>query len=420
MGEPTSGLVANSVLVEMGEETLAPAQDIQIVTQSEETLPNEGGELSTQSVLTTQDSGVSYIDENGKLTQTENGAEVQELSSDTGTNNWGGGGATWYVVFAEGIEGGWKAVSLINTAEFYHPLTVILLLVFLLMVLEALVFFAVIYGQSERNLAIAAAREAESASRAKSQFLSQMSHEIRAPINAIIGLDTILLRDQSISGSVRESLEKISMSVHHLLSLINDILDMSRIESGRMELAEEEFSLTELLGEVETIIGGQCEDRRLSFVCEKSEDLRERYVGDALKLKQVMINVMGNSVKFTEAPGTVTLSVGQTPMPDGRSLLSLTMSDTGIGMDEDYIPRLFEAFFQEDTANTTKFGGSGLGMAITKNLVDMMGGEIWVESEKGVGTTFFVNMPLGVVPETAVASVVGEEPGVLIQDVGCP
>lgn len=261
--------------------------------------------------------------------------------------------------------------------------------------MEAVVFVAVIYNQSEKNLAIASAREAQSASRAKTRFLSQMSHEIRTPINAIIGLDSIVLRDESISPHTREELEKIGASARHLLSLINDILDMSRIESGRMALNEEKFSLRELLDQVNVIIGGQCDDKRLHYTCNKVGSLDAYYYGDSLKLKQVIINILGNSVKFTEPPGDITFTVEQTDCTDDKATLRFTMQDTGIGMDKDYLPKLFDAFSQEDSANTNQYGGSGLGMAITKSFVELMSGEISVDSEKGRGTTFTVSLTLG-------------------------
>lgn len=300
-----------------------------------------------------------------------------------------------YVAFVESIEGDWQVISLINTNLFYRPLRIILLLVALFTLMEALVFVAVIYNQSEKNLAIASAREAQSASRAKTRFLSQMSHEIRTPINAIIGLDSIVLRDESISPHTREELEKIGASARHLLSLINDILDMSRIESGRMALNEEKFSLRELLDQVNVIIGGQCDDKRLHYTCNEVGSLDAYYYGDSLKLKQVIINILGNSVKFTEPPGDITFTVEQTDCTDDKATLRFTMQDSGIGMDKDYLPKLFDAFSQEDSANTNQYGGSGLGMAITKSFVELMSGEISVDSEKGRGTTFTVSLTLG-------------------------
>ena len=300
-----------------------------------------------------------------------------------------------YMVFTERIEGGWLSVSLINTRVFYRPLIILLSFLALVTLLEAATFITILYNQSERNLAIASAEEANSANRAKSRFLSRMSHEIRTPINAIIGLDSIALRDESISPRTRDELSKIGASARHLLAIINDILDMSRIESGHIALREERFSFRDFLDQICIIVGGQCDEKGLCFVCNRVEPLDEFYVGDSLKLKQAIINILGNSVKFTDPPGTITFTVAQAAAADDRVTLRFTMADTGIGMDEDYLPRLFEAFSQEDTGNTSRYGGSGLGMAITKSIVEMMGGEIGVQSEKGRGTTFTVSVVLG-------------------------
>ena len=304
-------------------------------------------------------------------------------------------GGRRYIVFTETIEGNWKSLSVIDTRYFYKPLKIILLLSIIFALLEAVVFAAVLRNQSEKKLAVASAQEAQSASLAKTRFLSRMSHEIRTPINAIIGLDNLALRDETISQSTREELSKIGASAGHLLSIVNDILDMSRIESGRMELKEEPFLFTELIEQICIIAGGQCEEKGLSFVCEKTGDFDDCYVGDNLKLKQAIINILGNSVKFTDPPGTISFGIEQTACNNDHATLCFTMRDTGIGMDEDYIPKLFEAFSQEDTDNTSRYGGSGLGMAITKNLVEMMGGDISVESKKGAGTTFRVTVTLG-------------------------
>ena len=247
--------------------------------------------------------------------------------------------------------------------------------------------------EQNRALTEALAR-AEEASAAKTAFLSSMSHEIRTPMNAIIGLDRIALRDPSISDVTRDELEKIGSSARHLLSLINDILDMSRIESGRMELKAEEFSFRDFLDQISIIIHGQCDDKGLNFVCNRIEPLDEYFMGDDLRLKQVLINILGNAVKFTDAPGTVAFTVEHVGDADDCRILRFTVKDTGIGMDETFIPKLFEAFSQEDATTTNRYGGSGLGMAITRNIVDLMGGSIEIESAKGHGTTFTVDIPL--------------------------
>ena len=261
----------------------------------------------------------------------------------------------------------------------------------------ALVAMFSIYGfiqKRERQAEVEKAL-AEESSRAKTSFLSNMSHEIRTPMNAIIGLDSIALREPDLSDRTRELLEKIGASAKHLLGLINDILDMSRIESGRMTLKSEEFSLREFLDQVNIIINGQCEDKGLTYTCNVVGRMNDYYVGDNMKLKQVIINILGNSVKFTDAPGDVVLTVEQIAQSEESCTVRFTMSDTGVGMDEEYIPKLFDAFSQEDDTSTNRYGGSGLGMAITKNFVDMMDGDIVVHSTKGVGSVFEVTVVLG-------------------------
>ena len=265
-----------------------------------------------------------------------------------------------------------------------------------LIVLALVILFSIYSKIQKREKEIEVEKAlAEENSRAKTSFLSNMSHEIRTPMNAIIGLDNIALRDPDLTPKTREQLEKIGASAKHLLGLINDILDMSRIESGRMALKNEAFSFREIIGQVNVIIGGQCADKGLTYECEIADGVRDYYIGDDMKLKQVLINILGNSVKFTEAPGTVTLRASQIARDDEGCTLRFEMADTGIGMDREFLPKLFEAFSQEDATATNKYGGSGLGMAITKNFVEMMKGEIAVESEKGVGTTFTVTVRLG-------------------------
>ena len=236
---------------------------------------------------------------------------------------------------------------------------------------------------------------AEAANRAKTAFLSNMSHEIRTPMNAIIGLDSIALNDPGISEQTRGYLEKISASAHHLLEIINDILDMSRIESGRMSIKNEEFSFSKSLEQVNTIISGQCRDKGLHYECRTAGQIDEYYIGDDMKLRQVMINILGNAVKFTPEGGAVSFLIEDIARMDGKATLRFTIRDTGIGMSQEYLPRLFEPFTQEDSSTTSKYGSTGLGMPITKNIVELMNGTIEVESEKGKGSTFTVTVTLG-------------------------
>ena len=248
---------------------------------------------------------------------------------------------------------------------------------------------------------------AEESSRAKTSFLSNMSHEIRTPMNAIIGLDNIALKDPDLPPRTREQLEKIGSSAKHLLGLINDILDMSRIESGRMTLKDEEFPFHEFLDQINVIINGQCQDKGLHYDCHIVGQVADYYVGDAMKLKQVLINILGNAVKFTPEGGSVTFTVEQTAEFEAHRSLRFRIQDTGIGMSKEYIPKIFEAFSQESTGTSNRYGSTGLGMAITKNLVEMMNGNILVDSEKGVGTTFTVTVTL----KASSRSVSAELPG---------
>ena len=235
---------------------------------------------------------------------------------------------------------------------------------------------------------------AESANKAKTVFLSNMSHEIRTPMNAIIGLDNIALNDKSISAQTREHLEKIGISAHHLLSIINDILDMSRIESGRMVIKSEEFSLSKTLEQVNTIINGQCRDKGLSYDCHASGKLDEYYIGDDMKIRQVLINILGNAVKFTPEGGNIYFNIREVTRMDDKATLRFVIRDNGIGMSKEYLPHLFDAFSQEDSSTTNRYGSTGMGMPITKSIVELMNGRIEVESEKSVGTTFTVTLTL--------------------------
>lgn len=239
-----------------------------------------------------------------------------------------------------------------------------------------------------------ALKTAEEASRAKTIFLSNMSHEIRTPMNAIIGLDSLALNEPDISETTKDYLEKIGSSAQHLLSLINDILDMSRIESGKMVLRNEEFAFSKLIEQINTIFSGQCSEKGLEYNCIINGNVNDYYIGDCTKLRQVLINILGNAVKFTPEGGSVSLDVEKTAGFGGKSTLRFTIKDTGIGMSKEFIPTLFDTFSQEDTTAANKYGSSGLGMAITKSIVEMMNGKIEVESEKGKGSIFTVTVTL--------------------------
>ncbi len=242
---------------------------------------------------------------------------------------------------------------------------------------------------------------ADAANKAKTLFLSHMSHEIRTPMNAIIGLNSLALTNPNLPDSTKAQLEKIGASAKHLLSIINDILDVSRIESGKATLKNAEFSLSVMLDQVNSIVGSQCAYKGIKYVCHVPDGQWDVYIGDDMKLRQILINILGNAVKFTPKDGTVELRVETTARFHHKSTLRFTIRDTGAGISKDFLPKIFNAFTQEKTSVENRYGSTGLGMAITKGLVDLMNGEISVESEKGVGTTFMVTVTLTEADENA-------------------
>ena len=244
-----------------------------------------------------------------------------------------------------------------------------------------------------QNLAEALA-VAEEANKAKTAFLSNMSHEIRTPMNAIIGLDSLALRNDALPPETREYLEKIGNSARHLLGLINAILDMSRIESGRITLRKEEFSFRRMLEQINIMVMSQCSEKGIKYQCSVTGGVSDYYIGDDMKIKQVLINILSNAIKFTDAPGSVTLTVERIAAYENQSTLRFTVKDTGIGMDKSFIPKIFDAFTQENADGNNKYGSTGLGMAITKSIVELMNGTISVKSEKGAGSEFTVVVTL--------------------------
>ena len=267
--------------------------------------------------------------------------------------------------------------------------------------------------EKQRRMLKEALDKAENANRAKTSFLSNMSHEIRTPMNAILGLNTLALHDETLSPQTREYLEKTGDSARHLLALINDILDMSRIESGRVVLQQEDFSFSAMLEQINTMVMSQCEDKGLHYECCILSPVDDYYIGDDMKLKEILINILSNAIKFTNPGGSISLSVERTAEYEDQSTLCFRIRDTGIGMDKDYLPRIFDAFSQEDSSRKNKYGSTGLGMAITKSSVEMMNGTISVESEKGVGTEFTVVIPLRKSLYTGDASEDAIDPGSL-------
>lgn len=241
----------------------------------------------------------------------------------------------------------------------------------------------------------AAVHAAETANRAKSTFLSNMSHDIRTPMNAIIGFTTLAVSNIDQKDKVRDYLTKILASSNHLLSLINDVLDMSRIESGRIHLEESETNLSEVLHDLKTIISGQIHAKQLELYMDAMDVTDEDVYCDKTRLNQVMLNLLSNAIKFTPAGGTVSVRLRQLPGARVETAnYEIRVKDTGIGMSPEFAAKIFEPFERERTSTVSKIQGTGLGMAITKNIVEMMGGSIEVKTEKEKGTEFILVLPM--------------------------
>ena len=248
--------------------------------------------------------------------------------------------------------------------------------------------------RAQRDALADALVAAEHANRAKTAFLNNMSHDIRTPMNAIVGFTALAASHIDNKEQVKDYLSKISISSQHLLSLINDVLDMSRIESGKMTLDEAEIHLPDMIHDLRTIIHANVASKRLSLFIDTQDVVNEDIIADKLRLNQVFLNILSNAIKFTPNGGTISFRVVEKPVQlAGHTEFEFHIKDTGIGMSKEFQKTIFEAFTREKTSTISGIQGTGLGMAITKSIVDMMSGKIEVFSEEGKGTEFVVTIP---------------------------
>ena len=247
-----------------------------------------------------------------------------------------------------------------------------------------------------------AVHTAENASRAKTTFLNNMSHDIRTPMNAIIGFTNIAMK-QEPKPEVKNCLQKISESSEHLLTLINDVLDISRIESGKIRFVPSPTDITEVADTVLSITQGFLTNRNVEFRSNLAVPETPYVLADAVRIREVLVNILGNAVKFTDDGGTISFEATYSPGPDEQHItVRYRVADTGVGMSEEFVEHIFDEFSQEENGARTQYKGTGLGMAITKRYVDLMGGTIAVESKKGKGSTFTVELPLELTDESKV------------------
>ena len=237
-------------------------------------------------------------------------------------------------------------------------------------------------------------RVTQESNRAKTEFLSGISHEMRTPLNAIIGLDKMALNEDGIADSTRDYLEKINLSAKHMLGLVNNILDMNSMETGAFAINDEEFALRDVIGQVNVIAETMCKEKDLTYICSQSDDVEGNYIGDEMRVKQILLSLLDNAVKFTDPPGKVELDIKKGLDPDVGDVLVFTVKDTGIGIDEEFLPNIFGVFTKEDASTTSSYGGSGIGLAVTKNVTNLLGGTITATSIKDVGSSFVVTLPL--------------------------
>lgn len=282
---------------------------------------------------------------------------------------------------------------------YVNPLQFMFIVMFVLSVLFTALLLA-IGARMKATVIQGNLKRAEAANLAKSEFLSRMSHEIRTPMNGIVGMSTIAMQNIDNTDKIKDCLEKVIMSSKHLLALINDVLDMSKIESGKVELRHESFNFRAFLQDFENLYGEQAKSKGISYETVLASDLEVQIIGDSLRLNQVLSNLLSNALKFTPAKGIIKLRVSKTGEDQENVYLRFEVIDTGCGIAEENYDKIFESFEQENVDVTYKYGGTGLGLSIVKRFTQLMGGSIHVTSVQGSGSTFTVDLPFGKVKES--------------------
>lgn len=292
-------------------------------------------------------------------------------------------------------------VSEFSLTDFIYanPLQFMFIVMFVLSVLFTALLLA-IGARMKATVIQGNLKRAEAANLAKSEFLSRMSHEIRTPMNGIVGMSTIAMQNIDNTDKIKDCLEKVIMSSKHLLALINDVLDMSKIESGKVELRHESFNFRAFLQDFENLYGEQAKSKGISYETVLASDLEVQIIGDSLRLNQVLSNLLSNALKFTPAKGIIKLRVSKTGEDQENVYLRFEVIDTGCGIAEENYDKIIESFEQENVDVTYKYGGTGLGLSIVKRFTQLMGGSIHVTSVQGSGSTFTVDLPFGKVKES--------------------
>ncbi len=280
-----------------------------------------------------------------------------------------------------------------------NPLQFMFIVMFVLSVLFTALLLA-IGARMKATVIQGNLKRAEAANLAKSEFLSRMSHEIRTPMNGIVGMSTIAMQNIDNTDKIKDCLEKVIMSSKHLLALINDVLDMSKIESGKVELRHESFNFRAFLQDFENLYGEQAKSKGISYETILASDLEVQIIGDSLRLNQVLSNLLSNALKFTPAKGMIKLRVSKTGEDQENVYLRFEVIDTGCGIADENYDKIFESFEQENVDVTYKYGGTGLGLSIVKRFTGLMGGGIHVTSVQGSGSTFTVDLPFGKIKES--------------------